>query len=224
MKLTRPTSTPGGPTGGGSLGVRHSEAVESTPHGPFNGIVKVKVAAKGGDYETPGDMTVSLTRPSDEPLTCVVQLHLGPEEDGGGRIKGRKKGGGGVEAPRFEWVVKDKWGEWGWDKKTVSSVAGGVVRVNRNCVYLEEFKRGRKKTDADKIDARFGLCVYLASVALHKNAGDGEEHERVHEKAMEAVAMTCLSSSHDVSDEDLAGIVRAGAAQAGAEAARGEEG
>ena len=210
---------------GGSIGVSHSKAVESTLHDPFDGIVKVKVAAKGGDYETLGDLTVSLARPGDEPLTCVVQLHLGPEEEegkggeggagagGGGRRKG---GGGGVEAPRFEWVVRERWGEWGWNERTVSAVAGSTVRVNRNCAYLEEFKRGRKRAEAERIDARFGLCVYLASVALHRSIGDGEEYERVHDRAMAAVAMTCLSSSHDVSDEDLAGIVRAGVAQAGA--------
>ena len=215
------TDAPNGYTerrsGGGSIGVSHSEAVESTPHAPFDGMVKVKVAAKGGDYETPGSLTVSLARPDAEPLTCVVQLHLGPEEEkGGGGGRGRRKGGGGggVDAPRFEWVVRDRWGEWGWNEKTVSAVAGNVVRVNRNCKHLEDFKKGRKRTEAERIDARFGLCVYLASVALHRSIGDSEEHERVHEKAMAAVAMTCLSSSHDVSDEDLAGIVRAGAAQA----------
>ena len=121
-----------------------------------------------------------------------------------------------MEAPRFEWVVRERWGEWGWNERIVSAVAGSTVRVNRNCAYLEEFKRGRKRAEAERIDARFGLCVYLASVALHRSIGDGEEYERVHDRAMAAVAMTCLSSSHDVSDEDLAGIVRAGAAQAGA--------
>lgn len=210
---------------GGSIGVSHSKAVESTLHDPFDGIVKVKVAAKGGDYETLGDLTVSLARPGAEPLTCVVQLHLGPEEEEGKGGEGgagagsggrRKGGGGGVEAPRFEWVVRERWGEWGWNERTVSAVAGSTVRVNRNCSYLEEFKRGRKRAEAERIDARFGLCVYLASVALHRSIGDGEEYERVHDRAMAAVAMTCLSSSHDVSDEDLAGIVRAGVAQAGA--------
>ena len=209
--------------GGGSVGVSHSGAVESTPHAPFDGIVKVKVAAKGGDYETPGDLTVSLTRPGAEPITCVVQLHLGPEEKEGAGGRGRRRAqGGGVEAPRFEWVMKDKWDEWGWSARTVSAVAGGVVRVNRNCEHLEEFKRGRKRDDAERMDARFGLCVYLASVALHRSIGDGEEYERIHDRAMEAVAMTCLSSSHDVSDEVLAGIARAGAAQGGAGAAEGQ--
>ena len=154
-----------------------------------------------------------------EPLTRVVQLRLdtGKEEgagdgrDGRGRQKG---GGGGVEAPRFEWVARDGWGEWGWDERTVSAVAGSTVRVNRSCAYLEEFKRGRKRAEAELIGAWFGLCVYLASVTLHRSIGDGEEYKRVHDRAMAAVAMTCLSSSHDVSDEDLAGIVRAGARDA----------
>ena len=202
----------------GSIGAPRSGVVKGTPHNPFGGIVKDKVASRGGYCETPGGLATPPTRPAAGPRMRVVQLRLdtwkeaaGDGRDGRGR---RKRGGGGVELPRFEWVARDRWGEWGWNERTVSAVAGSTVRVNRNCAYLEEFKRGRKRGEAELIDARFGLCVYLASVALHRSIGDGEEYERVHDRAMAAVAMTCLSSSHDVSDDDLAGIVRAGAGDA----------
>ena len=197
---------------GGSLEVDHPDGLESTPHAPFNGIIKVKLGAKGDDYATSGDMTVTLTRPEDEPLTCTVQLHLGPDappaggSDGGRKKRGRR--GAGVSPPRFTWVTRDEWGTWAWDETTVSSADDENVRVNRNCTYLEEFKRGRKKADAERIDARFGLCVYLASVALHRNTKNDEGYDDVHKKAMAAVAMSCLSSSHDLTDEDVAGIVR----------------
>ena len=219
------TDAPNGYTergeGGGSLDVDHPDGIESTPHAPFNGIIKVKVAAKGDDYATSGGMTVTLTRPGDEPLTCVVQLHLGPDAPPAGGDDSRGGGGGGrrgrgddgVSAPRFTWVTRDEWGIWGWDGTTVSSADDENVRVNRNCMHLEEFKGGRKKGDAERIDARFGLCVYLASVALHRSANDDDGYEDVHRKAMAAVAMSCLSSSHDLTDEDVAGIVRASMAR-----------
>ena len=212
------TDAPNGYTereeGGGSLDVDHPDGIESTPHAPFNGIIKVKVAAKGDDYAASGDMTVTLTRPQAEPLTCVVQMHLGPDAppeggDGGEGRKRRGRRGDGVSAPRFMWVTRDEWGTWGWDGETVSSADDENVRVNRNCTYLEKFKGGRKRADAERIDARFGLCVYMASVALHRNTKDDERYEETHRKAMAAVAMTCLSSSHDLTDEDVAGIVRA---------------
>lgn len=202
---------------GGSLEVDHPDGIESTSHAPFNGIIKVKVAAKGDDYATSGNMTVTLTRPEAEPLTCVVQLHLGPDappagsDDSGKKKRGRR--GAGVTPPRFTWVTRDEWGTWAWDETTVSSADDENVRVNRNCAYLEEFKRGRKKADAERIDARFGLCVYLASVALHRSTKNDERYDDVHKKAMTAVAMSCLSSSHDLTDEDVAGIVRASMAR-----------
>lgn len=202
---------------GGSLEVDHPDGIESTSHAPFNGIIKVKVAAKGDDYATSGNMTVTLTRPEAEPLTCVVQLHLGPDapptggDDSGRKKRGRR--GAGVSPPRFTWVTRDEWGTWGWDAMTVSSADDENVRVNRNCAYLEEFKRGRKKADAERIDARFGLCVYLTSVALHRNTKNDERYDDIHKKAMAAVAMSCLSSSHDLTDEDVAGIVRASMAR-----------
>ena len=202
---------------GGSLEVDHPDGIESTSHAPFNGIIKVKVAAKGDDYATSGNMTVTLTRPEAEPLTCVVQLHLGPDAPpAGGDDNVRKKRGrrgAGVSPPRFTWVTRDEWGTWGWDKTTVSSADDENVRVNRNCAYLEEFKRGRKKADAERIDARFGLCVYLTSVALHRSTKNDERYDDIHKKAMAAVAMSCLSSSHDLTDEDVAGIVRASMAR-----------
>ena len=216
------TDAPNGYTergeGGGSLDVDHPEGIESTSHAPFNGIIKVKVAAKGDDYATSGGMTVTLTRPGDEPLTCVVQLHLGPDAppaggDSGREKEGRGRKGDGVSAPRFTWVTRDEWGTWGWDGATVSSADDENVRVNRNCTHLEEFKKGRKSADAERIDARFGLCVYLASVALHRSARDDERYEDIHGRAMTAVAMSCLSSSHDLTDEDVAGIVRASMAR-----------
>lgn len=204
----------------GSIGAPSSGAVKGAPRGPFGGVAKSKVASRGGGCGMSGGLAAPPARPAAGPRACAVQLRLdtgkegaGDKRDGRGRRRG---GGGGVEAPRFEWVVREMWGEWGWNGRTVSAVAGSTVRVNRNCSYLEEFKRGRKGAEAELIDARFGLCVYLASVALHRSIGGGEEYERVHDRAMAAVAMTCLSSSHDVSDEDLAGIVRARAAQAGA--------
>lgn len=110
-------------------------------------------------------------------------------------------------------MTRDEWGTWAWDETTVSSADDENVRVNRNCAYLEEFKRGRKKADAERIDARFGLCVYLASVALHRSTKNDERYDDVHKKAMTAVAMSCLSSSHDLTDEDVAGIVRASMAR-----------
>lgn len=203
----------------GSIGAPRSKVVKGTPHNPFGGIVRAKAASRGS-YETPGGLAASPARPAAGSCTRVVQMRLGTWNEGAGDGRGgygrRKGGGGGVEAPRFEWVARDGWGEWGWDERTVSAVAGSTVRVNRSCAYLEEFKRGRKRAEAELIDAKFGLCVYVASVALHRSIGDGEEYERVHDRAMAAVAMTCLSSSYGTSDEDLAGIVRAGAAQAGA--------
>ena len=202
----------------GSIGAPRSGVVKGTPHNPFGGIVKDKVASRGGYCETPSGLAASPARPAAGPRTRVVQMRLGTWKEGAGDGRGgrgrRKGGGGGVEMPRFEWVARDGWGEWGWNERTVSAVAGSIVRVNRNCAYLEEFKRGRKRAEAKRIDARFGLCVYLASVALHRSIGDGEEYERVHDRAMAAVAMTCLSSSYGTSDEDLAGIVRAGAGDA----------
>ena len=215
------TDAPNGYTerkeGGGSLEVDHPDGIESTAHAPFNGIIKVKLGAKGDDYATSGNMTVTLTRPEDEPLTCTVQLHLGPDappagSSGDGR-KRRGRRGAGVSPPRFTWVTRDEWGTWDWDEATVSSADDENVRVNRNCTYLEEFKRGRKKADAERIDARFGLCVYLASVTLHRNTKNDERYDDVHKKAMAAVAMSCLSSSHDLTDEDVAGIVRASMAR-----------
>ena len=210
----------------GSIGAPSSGAVKGAPRGPFGGVAKSKVASRGGGCGTPGGLAAPPARPAAGPHTCMVQMRLdtGKEEGAGdsGDGRGRRRGGGGgVGMPRFEWVVRERWGEWGWNGRTVSAVAGSTVRVNRNCAYLEEFKRGRKRAEAELIDARFGLCVYLASVVLHRSIGDGEECERVHDRAMAAVAMTCLSSSHDVSDEDLAGIVRAGVAQAGEGGAEG---
>ena len=51
--------------------------------------------------------------------------------------------------------------------------------------------------------------MYLASVALHRSAKDDDGYEEIHRKAMAAVAVSCLSSSHDLTDEDVAGIARA---------------
>ena len=172
----------------GSLEVRFPPALGGSPHAPFGGRVKVKLSGEGEPSDDAGDVIVTLTRPRDSPLSCVIHaIFVEP--------KARKKRSG-VALQSFRWVKKDGWAGLGWTARTVARAGKTEVLVNRNCEFLEQFQRHMPRSRAGEIAERFGLHVFFASVGLHSSHGDDANYDEIYEKSIEAVARSCLAASY----------------------------
>ena len=172
----------------GSLEAKFPPALDGSPHGPFGGRVKVKVRGTGRPSEDAGDVVVTLTRPGDGPLSCVIHaIFVEPEE--------RKKRSG-VRLQSFRWVTRENWAEMGWGAKNVARASKSEVLVNRNCEFLEKFQKTRPRAQHDEIAEQFGLHVFFASVGLYANHRDDADYDGIYEKSIEAVARSCLPASY----------------------------
>ena len=143
-----------------------------------------------------------LTRPNMEPLECSVGLYFDEPREGLPRGP-RKEKESGISIPAFKWIRRDDWGVWNFDEFTVATVDEKQIRVNRNCIYLEEFKRNRPSVDGDKITAKFGVHVSLTAIMLYYEFKDEENSEILFKKAISAVGKSCLPLAYDVSEEAI---------------------
>lgn len=186
----------------GELIVDYPEELDSTvPDGSFDGIIKIKLSGKGIKGETIGNLKVILTRPEMDPLECTIQLYFG--EPGQGLPKEpREKKDSGISMPKFNWVRRDDWGIWGWNELTVASADSENIRINRNCKYLEDFKRNRPSDDGNKITAQFGFHIYLTSLMLYFEMKD-DENEQLFQKAISATGKSCLPIAYDFSEKSI---------------------
>jgi len=191
----------------GELIVESPDILESTHYDPFNGIIKVKLWGKGIKGDIIGNLKVILTRPEMEPLQCTVQLYFDEPKKGEPR-EPRKEKDSGISVPKFKWIYRDEWGIWSWDEFTVASADSENIRINRNCKYLEEFKRNRPSIDGKKITAQFGMHIYLNALMAYFVMKDEENYEIMFKKAMSAVAKSCLIIAYDLNEESIERITK----------------
>ena len=216
-------------TDAGELAAEFPSAADGSCHPPHEGVIRVKVKSKGAQFGGAGDLVVALTRPNAAALRCMVQLYYGEPKDVGGGGEGDDKGGPGedpekessVKVPELRWLARDKWGGQEWDEKSVSKVNSDAILINADCSYLAEFTRIHPDLDAEEIKHRFGFSVYVASLFLHSDLSGTEDYEESFERAIAAVAKSCLPASYDFV---LPGIGRAAGAVGAAIAEGGGRG
>lgn len=184
----------------GTLEIALSKDLEGTWSGPAGGLVKITVCGKGEQYAQAGEINAQLSRPGASSLSCMVHVYFGAPA----AAKKPSKKKNGITMPPFRWVYRKGWSVLGWKELTVGSADGGAVRVNRDCAHLLKFKKSRPASDGDRITALFGMHVYLASVALYHAYGSDDDYDDIYNKAIDAVARSCLAASHD-----LAGDIKA---------------
>ena len=192
----------------GELIVESPDILEQTYYGPYDGFIKVKLWGIGTKGGTIGDLKVTLTRPEMEPLQCTIRLHFDEPKKGSSTRGPRKEKDTGISMPTFKWITRDEWGIWSWDEFTVASADSENIRINKNCKYLEEFKRNRPSVDGSKITAQFGLNIYLTSLMLYFEMKDEESYESMFKKAISAVAKSCLPIAYDFNEESIEKITK----------------
>ena len=191
----------------GELIVQWPESLDVNYYGPYSGDIHVKLNGKGIKGNKIGDLNVILTRPGREPLTNTVSLYF--DEPKKGSSKGpRKEKNSGISMPKFHWITKDDWSIWGWDKFVVATADLENIRINRNCQYLEDFKKNRPSEDASKITAGFGLHIYFTSMLMHHELKDDENSEAIFKKAITAVGKSCLPITYDFGKESIEMITK----------------
>ena len=200
----------------GELQVDFPDDVDGSYHAPHGGLVRIKVTSKGAKFGGAGDLTALLTRHGGEPLRCMVQLYYGdPPEDEDDDDKADPDppgGGGGVRLPHIKWIGRDGWDTLDWNEDDISRVSSDAIEINRDCRYLQDFKKIRPASDADKITARFGMSVYIASLLLDHDLRGSEQYDENFRMAITAVAKSCLPASYDFAATEAAGkFVRAAA-------------
>jgi len=191
----------------GDLIVEYPEELEGSYNDPFDGIIKVKLKGTGIKGDNIGNLRVILTRPEMEPLECTVRLYF--DESKTGSPKGpRKEKDSGISIPKFTWIRRDDWGIWDWNAFTVSTADSENIRINRNCQYLEDFKRYRPSEDGNKITAQFGLHVYLTSLMMYFEMKDDENYEKIFQQAISSVGKSCLPIAYDFNEKSIEEITK----------------
>jgi len=191
----------------GELIVEWPETLEGSYYGPYDGTIKVKLNGTGNIGEMIGSLKVKLTRLEMEPLECIVQLYFAEPIEG--PTKGpRKERESGISIPKFTWITRDDWGIWSWNEFTVATADSENIRINRDCQYLEDFKRNRPRDDGKKITAKFGLHIYLTSLMMYFEMKDDENYEKMFQKAISSVGKSCLPIAYDFNDDSIEKITK----------------
>ena len=137
-----------------------------------------------------------------EPLECTINLYFDKPKKGPKKHSPISKDTG-ISVPKFTWIRRDQWDQFGWDEDTVAVADLENIRINRNNRTLEEFKRNRPSEDGNKITSKFGMHIYFSSLMLYLEMKDDPEYEKMFDKAISAASKICLPIAYDFDDDAI---------------------
>jgi len=180
----------------------NKDILNGTYYDPYDGIIRVKLGGEGIEGDKIGDLKVALTRPNTEPLECTINLYFGEPKQGPKKRPPVSKDTG-ISIPKYTWIRRDQWDQFGWDEDTVAVADLENIRINRNNRTLEEFKRNRPSEDGNKITSKFGIHIYFTSLMLYLEMKDDPEYEKIFGKAISAASKICLPIAYDFDDDAI---------------------